>query len=337
MDTDGFREQLKKRKLSDDKIEASIAIAERFEAYLNASRGGKSDAAVTWEFCNGLILEGQNTYDNLLAIARYGHFIKNNAIYVAILELLDGAEAQPNFYKRVGEIFGESVRNEAFAGVGVAALGVPPAEKPFNMFPVIDRLIGIVGYEATEKLLSACLRDLPEEYFQDEREKYIKSGDIDRYLMKKHRSFVRWLQTCQRKGELFFAQEITDDVVQYVRDNPEIECGVRDGDVLYISKIPYNAKKFLAETDPMMKRYYACHCPWAREAIKTDSIQMNPVFCYCSGGFSKKPWEVIFGQTLKVEVLESALRGDFRCRFAVHLPAGFTLEKESLENTNVAL
>ena len=243
MDTDGFRERLKKRKLNDDKIEASIAMAERFEAYLNASRG-KSDTTVTWDFCNSLILEGQNTYDNLIAIARYGHFVKNNAIYVAVLELLDGAEAQPNFYKRVGEQFGESVRNEAFAGVGISALGVPPPEKPFDMFPVIDRLIGMVGYEATEQLFSDCLRDLPEEYFLDEREKYLKSEDIDKYLVKKHRSLVRWLQTCQRKGELFFAQEITDEVVQYVRDNPEIESGVRDGNILYISKIPYNAKQF---------------------------------------------------------------------------------------------
>ena len=179
------------------------------------------------------------------------------------------------------------MRNEAFAGVGISALGVPPPEKPFDMFPVIDRLIGMVGYEATEQLFSDCLRDLPEEYFLDERE-YLKSEDIDKYLVKKYRSLVRWLQTCQRKGELFFAQEITDEVVQYVRDNPEIELGVRDGNILYISKIPYNAKQFLAETDPKMKRYYACHCPWACEVIKTGSIQMNPVFCYCSGGFQQE-------------------------------------------------
>jgi len=319
MDREGFRELLKTRKLSDEKIEASIAIAERFETYLNSSCD-KPEADSAWEFCNILIDEGQNTYDNMLAIARYGRFIKSNAIYVAILELVDGAEAQPNLYKKVGELFGVSVRDEAFAGVGVSALGVPPSQKPFDMFPVIDRLIGTVGYEATEQLLSACLRDLPDEYFLDEREKYIKSRDIDHYLVKKHRSFVRELQKCQRKGELFFAQEITDEVVSFVSENQEIESGLRDGNLIYITKIPYNAKQFLAETDPTMKRYYACHCPWAREAIKTDSIQMNPVFCYCSGGFSKKPWEVIFGQTLQVEVLESALRGDFRCRFVVHLP-----------------
>jgi hypothetical protein len=319
MDKDGFRELLSKRKLSEEMIEASITIAERFEKYLLFA-GGKPDATITWKFCKILIQEGQNTNENLLALARYGLFIKNNDIYVAILELLDGAEAQPNLYKKVSEIFGETVRDEVFAGIGVSILGVPPPEKPFDMFPVIDRLIGRVGYEATERLLSACLRDLPDEYFLDEREKYIKSSGIDDYLISKHQSFVRQLQKCQQDGVLFFSQEITDEVVQYVQDQQEIESGVRDGNILYISKIPYNAKQFLTETDPTLKRYYACHCPWAREAIRSGSLRLDAVFCNCSGGFSKKPWEVIFGQTLQVDLLESALKGDFRCRFAIHLP-----------------
>jgi hypothetical protein len=131
---------------------------------------------------------------------------------------------------------------------------------------------------------------------------------------------VRLLQECQADGKLFFSQEITDEVVQYVEDHPETECGVREGNILYITKIPYNAKQYLTETDPTLKRYYACHCPWAREAIKKENIRLNPIFCSCSGGYSKKPWEVIFGQILQVEVLESALKGDFRCRFSVHLP-----------------
>jgi hypothetical protein len=319
MDREGFRELLKTRQLTDEKIEASIAIAERFEKYLD-SLGGQPDAASTWKFCKLLIHEGQNTYDNLLALARYGRFTKNNIIYIAIVELLDGAEAQPNFYQKVGALFGEAVRDEVFAGIGVSVLGLPPPEKPFDMFPVIDRLIGKVGYKPTEQLLSACLRDLPDEYFLDEREKYKKSTGIDDYLISKHQAFVRQLQKCQQDGELFFSQEITDEVVDYVRDRQEIECGVREGNLLYISKIPYNAKQYLAETDPTMKRYYACHCPWAREAIKNGNIRLNAVFCNCSGGFSKKPWEVIFRQTLQVEVLESAIEGDFRCRFAVHLP-----------------
>ena len=123
-----------------------------------------------------------------------------------------------------------------------------------------------------------------------------------------------------QEGRLFYSQEITAEVLKYVEQHPEFECGERKGNIIYITKIPYNTKKFLAETDPTMKRFYACHCPWARQAIKNNNIQLNPVFCNCSGGFSKKPWEVIYSQTLQVDLLESALKGDYRCRFAVHLP-----------------
>ena len=319
MNREGFRELLKARQVSADKIESSIAIAERFEQYLG-SLPGKPDAASTWSFCKMLIQEKQNTYDNLLALARYGRFIGDNMIYVAVLELLDGAEVQPNLYQKVGALFGETIRNEVFAGIGVSPLGLPSPEKPYDLFPVLDRLIGKVGYEQVELLLSACLRDLPEEYFLDDREKYIKSSSIDAFLTSKHQALVEELQKCQREGQLFFSQEITDEVVRYVEERPETECGIRVENILYITKIPYNAKEYLAETNPVMKRFYACHCPWVRHAIKDGNLKLNPVFCNCSGGFSKKPWEVIFGRTLKVEVLESALKGDFSCRFAVHLP-----------------
>ena len=319
MDTEGFRELLKTRQLSDAKLEASVLIAERFEEYL-ASTDEAPGETTAWQFSQVLIDEGQNTYDNLLALARYGLFINNNDVYVAILELIDGAEAQPNLFKRVGELFGLAVRDEVFAGIGISALGVPPPQKPFDMFPVIDRLVAKVGYETVEQLLSACLRDLPDEYFSDDREKYRRATDIDTYLRERHQSFVEDLRKCQQEGKLFFSQEITDEVLKYVEEHPEFECGVRKGNTLYITKIPYNTKRYLAEADPTLKRFYACHCPWARQAIKNGNLQLNPVFCNCSGGFSKKTWETIYGQALKVDLLESALKGDFRCRFAIHLP-----------------
>lgn len=319
MDKEGFSRFLKTRQLNDEQIEASIALVQRFESYI-ATTGGLPNATTTSAFCKLLIQEGQNSYENLLALARYGRFSRNNDIYISILELLDGAEAQPNLYRRVAERFGEAVRDDVFAEVGPAPLGTPSSEKPQYIFPVLERLIDRVGQKESEKLLAACLRDLPDEHFLKERIKYKRSSDIDHYIMRRHRSFLQELQKCQREGQLFFAQEVTDEVVAYVKDNPEIESGVRDGNILYVSKIPYNTKQYLAETDPTLKRYYACHCPWAREAILHGGVRLNATFCNCSGGFSKKPWEVIFRQTLEVEVLESALKGDLRCRFAIHLP-----------------
>jgi hypothetical protein len=319
MGKQGFRAMLEGRKVPADKLDSALALAERFELFLEQA-GGEPDAETAWAFCQTLIQEGQNTYDNLITLARYGRFTKNDEIYVAVLELLDGEEAQRNLYREIGELFGEALREEVFAGIGVAPLGTPSTDKPHFMFPVIERLVAKLGRKKIATLLSGCLRDLPDTYYRNERRRFLRARDIDDYLGRRHRAFVRTLRKCQRQGQLFFVQEVTDEVMEYVKGNAEIESGVRDGSVLYVSKIPYNTKQFLAETDPTMKRYYACHCPWAREAIKSGDVKLDPIFCNCSGGFSKKPWEVIFGETLEVEVLESVLLGDMRCRFAIHLP-----------------
>jgi hypothetical protein len=320
MDQEGFRALLRTRKLSDEAIEASVALAERFETFV-AQSAGEPSAEAAWAFSRTLIQEGQNTEANYYALARYGVFTGNNELYVAILELLDGAEAQENLYRHVGRAFGQEVRDDVFRGIGLAPLGLPSPEKPRTLHPVLERLEQRVGQEECRQLLSGCLRDLPDRYFSSERRRYGKSEDIDDYLRKKHRAFVRDLRKCQREGRLFFAQEITDEVVALVESDPEIESGRREGDVVYVSKIPYMAKQFLAETDPTLKRYYACHCPWAREAIKSGDVPLVTDLCYCSGGFHKKPWEVIFRRPLQVQVLESVLRGDTRCRFAIYLPA----------------
>jgi hypothetical protein len=137
MDKEGFRAMLQTRKLSDEKIEASIALAERFEAFLDDSFRMPS-AESAWAFSRVLVKEGRNTEDNYIALARYGRFTRNDDLYVAILELLDGAEAQANLHRKVGEVFGKEIRDEVFAGIGIAPLGLPSSEKP--RFCTIEQL-----------------------------------------------------------------------------------------------------------------------------------------------------------------------------------------------------
>jgi len=96
---------------------------------------------------------------------------------------------------------------------------------------------------------------------------------------------------------------------------------VREGNVIYTMQVPYQAKLYLAETDERMKRYYYCHCPWARESNRSGK-EVSGTICNCSAGYQKRPCEVNFGQPLRAEVLESVLKGDKRCRFAIYLPEG---------------
>lgn len=319
MDKQGFRNMLQSLELNEEQIEAAITIAERFEAYVNEP-GRIPSADTAWAFSQLLIKEGNNTEDNYIALIRYCRFIKNNDMFVALLELIDGGEVSDNLYRRVGERFGIEIREEVFTGIGVAPYGTPSPDKPAYMHPVIERLEARVGDDACNEFLSASLRDLPDKYFLSEREKFRQASDINAYLRQRKEAFVAQLEECQREGRLFYAQEVTGEVLDFVRSDPEMGGGRRERNIIYETKIPYMTKQYLAETDPTLRRYYACHCPWARDAIKNGNVKLAEIFCQCSGGFHKKPWEVIFERPLKVDVLESILKGDRRCRFAIYLP-----------------
>ena len=317
MDRQGFRTILEGRKVPADRMESALELAERFEQFAAQQDGFSAETA--WAFSRILIAEGQNSEENFLTLARYGLFIKNNAVFVAFLEVLDGGEAQENLYKRVAERYGEALRDEVFAEIGVAPYGLPTPKKPRTMQPVIARLERALGVDACRALIGDSLRDLPDEYYAKERELYLSCRDVDAYIARKKQEFVAQLAACQRESRLFFAQEVTDEVLAFVRAEPEIGGGVRVGAVVYETKIPFLTKEYLAETDPTLKRYYYCHCPWAREAIRSGE-EVAPIFCNCSAGFHKKPWEAALGQRIEVDVLESVLAGADRCRFAIHLP-----------------
>ena len=59
---------------------------------------------VAQAFVDLLITVGVKSYDNLVALARYGNFFRNNAPYVAVLEMLDGEKAFEGLYRYVMEI-----------------------------------------------------------------------------------------------------------------------------------------------------------------------------------------------------------------------------------------
>lgn len=317
MDKQGFRTMLEGRKMPVEKLDFAISLAERFEQFA-AQTGGFSTES-TWAFSKVLIAEGLNSEENFITLARYGLFIKNNAVFIALLESLDGSEAQENLYQQVAEKYDETLRDEVFAGIGVAPFGIPTPEKPHYMQPVIARLEKALGVEACRALLADSLRDLPDEMVAGERELYQSCKDVEEYLVRKKQKFLERMETCQREGRLFFAQEVTDEVLDYIRREPEMGGGVCEGNIVYESKIPFLTKQYLAESDPTLKRYYYCHCPWAREAVKNGQ-PLTPIFCNCSAGFHKKPWEAALAQKIQVDMLESVLQGDDRCRFAIHLP-----------------
>jgi hypothetical protein len=321
-----FRDYLVGRGFEEGVVDSQVEAIRKIEAQLKTRTPGWSledlNHTAGQELMDGMIDRGENSMENLLALVRYAKVIHNQELFVTIFQMLDGCEVMDNLYQKLGDVVGEDLRDCIFEDLSLPPLGLSRHEKSHYTSQIMTRMEEIFGTSTTRDLLKDSLRDLPEEYYPDEKHDFYEvcDGDMDRYLFYRGEKFVEWLRGYQARDELFFGQEITDDVIAFVENNPEIGGGVRDGNLVYETKIPYNAKAYLAETDPEKKRYHYCHCSWAKESIRKGTLTVSPTFCQCSAGFTKRPFEVIFGQALQADVIESVLQGDDVCRFAIHLP-----------------
>jgi len=323
MDADGFRQFLKETRHPDERINQHIQIIAQFEAFL-VSDPSKSNqhptTENTLEYISFLTAVRKDTYDNIAALARYGLFTSNRPLYLTALQFVDGGEVMDNLYTKVADCVGTGRRDQIFHDVQLPTIGTPVEQRPAIMKTVIDRMVELLDEQIFSSILSGSLRTLKDEWYQDGRQKYLESTSLDEYLDRRSIEYIAELEQIKNEGRLYFNQEITDEVIEFVRSQPEMARGVREGNILYAVKIPYMAKEYIHEQNQRMKRYYGCHCPWVRESIKTGKETVSPRFCLCSAGFEKKPWEVIFDQPLQAEVVESILNGDLRCKFAIHLP-----------------
>jgi len=298
-----------------------VATAAHFAAFA-ADHAGRGSADLVHAFAGVLMDEGNITWDHLAAVARYGRFIGDEEMYLTAADLGDGAEAMDNLYARVGEELGDEVRDQVFAGIELPPIGTAATDRPPITAAVMERLETIVDAGTCHRLLAPSLRDLPDEWHLEERSKYRKAETFDAYLQSKGDEFLLYLESLAESGDPYFTQKVTPEVVAFVRADPEISHGVRDGTTLYETKIPYDTIGYLAAGSDKERRYRYCHCPWVRESLDTAEVEISPTFCLCSAGFHKKQWEVILDRPLEAEIVESVLAGDDRCRIAIHLPEG---------------
>lgn len=320
-----FRDYLAEKSIDEENIEAQVAFINKLEANLqqNVPAWTLNDLnpSSVQVVVDNLIDSGENTPENFFTLLRYAKAIGNQTLFATLFEMLDGAEAMENLHKKVAEFAGDELRDIIFDDLPLPPLGTSKREKARYSYRIIHRMEEIFEQPICREILSGCLRDLPDAYFAEDKSDFYEvcEGDIDRFLVLKGQKFINTLRDYQERGELFFGQEITDDVINFVSNHPEIGGGVRVDDIIYETKIPYNTKAYLEATDLEMKRYHYCHCPWVKESLRGNSLKVSKVFCQCSAGFHKKPYEEIFGEPLQADVIESVLNGGEICRFAIHL------------------
>jgi hypothetical protein len=328
MDEKGFRGFVREGKgvpkgLSESTIRSHIRMVKEFERYL-AKRGEKrlfadADGRDVKGFIRYLKKEDRASFENLIGLLRYSRFSKNDDAVVALFEFLNTGQLS-SLYKSFGEEYGKKMRAEILGRFEPPPLGTSPKRMPKATSEFLTRLESGIGEEATRKfLMSYCPDTGPPEYYSDERALFLASKDLDDYLRRRRRKFLEELQGHMKNGTLFYNQKIDRDVIDYVRGDPEVGVGVRRGGLIFHTKIPYMAIEYLREKSPTMKRYHYCHCPLARESILTGKT-MSQNLCYCSAGYTKRPFEAAFDKPLRAEVRKSVLWGDSVCQFAIEIP-----------------
>ena len=210
MDETAYRSYLKGRNFPEERIDQMVESVKDFEEFLRQS--GKlippESATVEdfWAYSATLIQNQLNTFDNYYALALYARLMKNNPLFVAAVEPIDGAEALDNLYNKVGALVGEQRRDEIFQGIELPVLGAPSTQKPRITQAMLERLESNLDPETCRQILAPSLRDLPDEGYLPERQKFLECKDLDEFLVRKGDDFIAELEAIQRENRLYFTQ-----------------------------------------------------------------------------------------------------------------------------------
>lgn len=323
MNESEFKSYLEEKGIEDQLITIYISHLREYEAFLSNSKLDfeTNGPEKIIEYSEDLVSKDKKAVLNFLnAILYYADYAKNYEFITKVIDISESYNAMDNLYSRVAEIYGDSIRDEIFKDLTVPPLGVNPEKKPEFTKIILKRLEKKIGKEKTIDLLSPCLHGRPPDDIEGDK-KLLKELGIDGFLKKKHQDLITRLEKHRDEGTLEFAQPIDDGTIKYVRDHPNIAQGVREGSIIYVSKVPYQMREFLNAKDDKIKRFYLCYCPWVRGALKdgTDN-EISEYFCNCSAGWYKLYWDQIFEQPIKVEPVKTGLNGALECIFAIHIP-----------------
>ena len=176
----------------------------------------------------------------------------------------------------------------------------------------MDRLNKHVDADKRIEIMTGCACQYPKSDLQEIRQKYEATQDIDRVHSMLQERFISFLKN---------SLKLDDEVVADIVNRGMGLAGKRNGNTIIAMKIPKSGYilEYLKEKDPVKKRAIYCHCPRIRDALKTN-IGISATYCYCGAGYYKGIWKEILQLPVKVELLESVLKGDDVCKIAIHLP-----------------
>jgi len=330
MKKNSFTAFLIERGFNREQIEYAINEVETLESFLNEKGTGLSSCSALdiQEYLDILIESEKNSIKKIIFLARYFLNQKNNDIYIYFTQLLGVTGVVENIMKRY-EIMvkKKDLKENISKKITLLPAGSSPKKYPKFVQEFMRELKSHLTAEETRWVLAGNNHQIPTKNFEEEKRRFLNADSIDEYLIKRHERAVKTLKTHAEEEKVWFEQVITHEVVAFVQSNQEILSGKRENNKIFVTKIPYNPSEYIQATDKTHKQYAACHCPFIRNHLLHNVSDIDPDWCYCSGGFAKAPFEFFYGEELKVEIVESCLTGSTKCRFAITIPESDSYER----------
>lgn len=313
-----FIEQYNRINVSQDTIRSAIKTIIQMESYLNKEVDQMTVMDIK-KYMEYLVKSKQNTYENIIHFTRYFYYINNHKLYRHMMTYFNSAGVLENIIDRV-EMYGSIESKEVLKDqVSIHPFGTESDDLPIYASRLLELLDSRLDETTCNKVLAGNNHQISKEVFMREREYYQKATSFEEYLQDRHQRKVQELEQHYKENKVWFEQTVTREMIDFVKQNQEVLSGVIRDKKLYITKIPYDTKRYLESKTKIDKQYHACHCSFVKENIKLRKEDIPYRWCYCSAGFAKYPFEVILDKELEVKLLETPLKGDPICRFEIDL------------------
>ena len=264
--------------------------------------------------------EGADLRRAISALQAYAYSLNDEDLVSEVALLITDGKYCSGLMNKISKItlkkYGKEIWKTIFGNMDMPEAGWTLNEMNEFTATIEQKFISVTSrddYENTLKKGNPWVRR-----FKASERKELNLNDVDGIIAKMNADFLHTLNEFCDSGQLFFNQIIDDSVIkEYESGRWDIR---REGTKIIFIKIPFLMTRYLNETDNQMKRFYACHCPWARKSIMTDQ-NISQSFCYCSFGHDKQGLEWAFGRELDGRVICSVLDGNsVQCMFEADIP-----------------
>jgi predicted hydrocarbon binding protein len=216
------------------------------------------------------------------------------------------------FSRSIEDIAGKEIKDKIMAGSEGLSDSSDRNEVISWSRKAMEELDELVDAEQRAEIMARCACQYPKSELEEIRKKYEETRSVELAHGMLQKKFVSFLKD---------TLNLDTDLINEIIDRGWGVAGRLEGNKIIATKIPKSGylMEYMKETDPVKKRAIYCHCPRIRDALKTG-VTISPTYCYCGAGFYKGIWGEILQKPVKVEMLESVMKGDDVCKIAISLP-----------------